>query len=73
MGNANGQDWKRQRSVANPVFHRAMPIEVFGQITKRMFESIEKQNNGGIVDMADYMRRYRMIVRDVAKKDSVFF
>ncbi|EPB83718.1 hypothetical protein HMPREF1544_09512 [Mucor circinelloides 1006PhL] len=60
MGNANGQDWKRQRSVANPVFHRAMPIEVFGQITKRMFESMDKLNNNDIVDMADYMKRYAL-------------
>lgn len=58
MGNANGQDWKRQRNVANPVFHRAMPIEVFGQITKRMFESMDKLDNDDIVDMADYMKRY---------------
>ncbi|KAL0140400.1 cytochrome P450 [Mucor lusitanicus] len=60
MGNANGQDWKRQRSVANPVFHRAMPIQVFGQITKRMFESMDKQANNDVVDMADYMRRYAL-------------
>ncbi|CEP06874.1 hypothetical protein [Parasitella parasitica] len=60
MGNANGQDWKRQRSVANPVFHRAMPIEVFGQITKRMFASMDKQNSGDIIDMAEYMRRYAL-------------
>jgi cytochrome P450 len=57
MGNASYKDWKRQRTVANPVFHRAMPIEVFGQITLKMFESIETQNPDGVIDAADYMRR----------------
>ncbi|KAK4522108.1 Fe-S cluster-binding ribosome biosynthesis protein [Mucor velutinosus] len=72
MGNANGQDWKRQRSVANPVFHRAMPIEVFGQITKRMFDSMDKQNNDDIVDMADYMRRHNFDMEAVTDSTSPY-
>lgn len=58
MGNASYKDWRRQRSVANPVFHRAMPIETFGQITLRMFESMDTYNPDGIIDAADYTRRY---------------
>lgn len=57
MGNASYKDWRRQRSVANPVFHRAMPIETFGQIATGMFESMDKYHPDGVVDAADYMRR----------------
>lgn len=60
MGNASYKDWKRQRTVANPVFHRAMPIETFGQITLKLFESIETQHPDGVIDAADYMRRYNL-------------
>lgn len=59
MGNANYKDWRRQRSVANPVFHRAMPVEIFGQIAARMFDKMDSQHVDGQVDVADYMRRYK--------------
>lgn len=58
MGNAGYKDWRRQRSVANPVFHRAMPVETFGQIALRMFQSMDKLNPDGKIDAADYTRRY---------------
>lgn len=61
MGNANYKDWRRQRSVANPVFHRAMPIETFGQIAIRMFQSMDQHSPDGVVDAADYMRRYEVM------------
>ncbi|KAI8391075.1 uncharacterized protein BYT42DRAFT_181187 [Radiomyces spectabilis] len=57
MGNANYDVWKRQRRVANPAFHRAMPVHVFGEITLRMFQAIDKQHSDGVIDAADYMRR----------------
>ncbi|GAA5805405.1 hypothetical protein HPULCUR_010921 [Helicostylum pulchrum] len=60
MGNANYKDWRRQRSVANPVFHRAMPVEIFGQIAARMFDKMDSQHVDGQVDVADYMRRYAL-------------
>ncbi|RCI04939.1 cytochrome P450-dit2 [Rhizopus stolonifer] len=60
MGNANHKDWRRQRGVANPVFHRAMPLDTFGQIASRMFKSMETQYPDGKVDVADYMRRYAL-------------
>ncbi|CEI87192.1 hypothetical protein RMCBS344292_01611 [Rhizopus microsporus] len=60
MGNASVAVWKRQRSVANPVFHRAMPIETFAQVVLRMFESIDKHDPNGVIDAVSYMKRYTL-------------
>ncbi|CDS08861.1 hypothetical protein LRAMOSA10222 [Lichtheimia ramosa] len=32
----NGSEWKTHRKIANPAFHRSMPIELFGKLTKKM-------------------------------------
>ncbi|KAI8150286.1 hypothetical protein BJV82DRAFT_662368 [Fennellomyces sp. T-0311] len=56
MGNSGYVDWRRQRRVANPVFHRSMPIQVFGNIVTTMFTSIDAEKTAD-VDFADYMRR----------------
>ena len=56
MGNSGYTEWRRQRRVANPVFHRAMPVHVFGNIVSTMFSSIDAENTTD-VDFADYMRR----------------
>ena len=56
MGNSGYSDWRRQRRVANPVFHRAMPIQVFGNIVATMFSAIDADESPD-VDFADYMRR----------------
>lgn len=58
MGNASVAVWKRQRSVANPIFHRAMPIETFAQVVLRMFKSIDKHDPNGVIDAVSYMKRY---------------
>ncbi|CEG83885.1 hypothetical protein RMATCC62417_17751 [Rhizopus microsporus] len=60
MGNASVAVWKRQRSVANPAFHRAMPVETFAQVVLRMFESIDKHDPDGVIDAVSYMKRYTL-------------
>jgi cytochrome P450 len=32
MAVLNGHEWKEQRKVANPAFHRSMPVKLFGSI-----------------------------------------
>lgn len=56
MGIANHTVWRRQRSVANHIFHRALPIEIFGQIAIRMFGTIDEYHSDGNVDIADYLK-----------------
>lgn len=59
LGTASYKDWRRQRGVVNPVFHRAMPVETFGNIVLRMFNKIDSNcYPDGQIDMADYTRRY---------------
>lgn len=60
MGNANNLDWRRQRRVANPIFHRALPVETFGQMASRMFAAMVAYGNNGIIDAADFMKRYAL-------------
>ena len=57
IGNANDDDWRRQRRVANPAFHRAMPVKVFGKIARIMIQTINTAHPDGRIDAADYMRR----------------
>ncbi|CDH59811.1 cytochrome p450 [Lichtheimia corymbifera JMRC:FSU:9682] len=38
----NGQDWKMHRKVANPAFHRSMPIDLFGKLTKKMIYAMDQ-------------------------------
>ncbi|KAI8380389.1 cytochrome P-450 cyp509A1 [Blakeslea trispora] len=55
----NGQRWKAQRKVANPAFHRAMPVKLFGELTSGLFEVIEKDGKS-IVDVSDLLERWTL-------------
>ncbi|ORY94873.1 cytochrome P-450 cyp509A1 [Syncephalastrum racemosum] len=37
----NGHNWKRHRKVANPAFHRSMPVELFGRLTHKLFRVMD--------------------------------
>ncbi|KAI8143754.1 cytochrome P450 [Fennellomyces sp. T-0311] len=37
----NGEQWKEQRKIMNPAFHRAMPVEAFGSVMPNVFKLIE--------------------------------
>ncbi|KAI8147944.1 cytochrome P450 [Fennellomyces sp. T-0311] len=56
----NGNAWKHQRMIANPVFHRAMPVDIFGRLAVKLFESIDLQE--GHVNFQDVIKRYTLDV-----------
>ncbi|KAI7873547.1 cytochrome P450, partial [Lichtheimia hyalospora FSU 10163] len=38
----NGHEWRAQRKIANPAFHRAMPVGLFGKLTQKVFNVIDQ-------------------------------
>jgi cholesterol 24(S)-hydroxylase len=54
----NGHAWKEQRKLANPAFHRSMPVALFGKLTQQLFSVIE--NNGGTAEMNDVMQKWTL-------------
>ncbi|OBZ81926.1 hypothetical protein A0J61_10026 [Choanephora cucurbitarum] len=42
VATTNGDVWKRQRKLINPVFHRAMPVKTFGRVMPRLFDRIDE-------------------------------
>ncbi|KAI8877924.1 cytochrome P450 [Backusella circina FSU 941] len=54
----SGDPWKKQRKVINPAFHRAMPLDMFGQLTIQMFDEMEKL--GDTIDFTDMMERFTL-------------
>jgi len=56
----NGDHWKRHRKIANPAFHRSLPVKLFGNLTQKLFEKFEADGNH--IDVHDYMQRYTLDV-----------
>lgn len=56
----NGAHWKRHRMIANPAFHRAMPVQLFGRLTQKLIEKFTTENYHVKVD--DYLRRFTLDV-----------
>ncbi|KAI8878901.1 cytochrome P450 [Backusella circina FSU 941] len=54
----NGHNWKEQRKLTNPAFHRSMPVALFGKLTQQLFSLIE--NNGGTAEMNDVMQKWTL-------------
>ncbi|CAO3625785.1 unnamed protein product [Mucor hiemalis] len=42
VGNLEGEVWKRHRKIMNPVFHRALPVNIFGQLSQKTFGIMEQ-------------------------------
>ncbi|CEP19504.1 hypothetical protein [Parasitella parasitica] len=62
---STGAEWKRQRRIANPAFHSAMPTNLFGQYTKKLFSSIAKSitsNDSSLVDLSSFFTNYTLDV-----------
>lgn len=55
---ANGHEWKSQRKIANPAFHRSMPVKLFGKLTQDMFKMMETM--GETVDISDLLHRWTL-------------
>jgi cytochrome P450 len=57
----NGAEWKKHRKVANPAFHRSMPVELFGQLTHKLFTAMDSPNvDYNAVDFHDLMTRWTL-------------
>ncbi|OAD75061.1 CYP509 protein, partial [Phycomyces blakesleeanus NRRL 1555(-)] len=57
---SNGSSWKTQRKIANPAFHRSLPVKLFGDMAKKMFQVMDKQDS--LVDITDLMERWTLDV-----------
>ncbi|KAG1050119.1 hypothetical protein G6F43_007586 [Rhizopus delemar] len=55
----SGPDWKRHRKIANLAFQRSMPVQLFGDLAKRMLRSMEKTEEDAI-DVNDLFRRFTL-------------
>ncbi|KAI8139907.1 cytochrome P-450 cyp509A1 [Fennellomyces sp. T-0311] len=55
----NGAHWKSQRMVANPAFHRSMPTELFGGLSKKLFSKIDSDMKSP-VDIHNLMMRWTL-------------
>ncbi|KAJ8659175.1 hypothetical protein O0I10_005214 [Lichtheimia ornata] len=38
----NGHEWKAQRKVANPAFHRSMPVELFAKLAQKTINVMDR-------------------------------
>ncbi|CAO0796787.1 unnamed protein product [Mucor circinelloides] len=52
----SGADWKRHKKIANPAFQRSMPVKIFGNLTIKMFETMESYDTNTI-DVLDLFER----------------
>lgn len=57
----SGKRWKHQRMVANPAFHRNMPVNLFGRLTQQVFTLID-ETGGENIDFSDLMKRFTLEV-----------
>jgi hypothetical protein len=45
--------------IANPAFHRSMPVKLFGRLCEKMMLRFEKEGEGlNNVDAANFLQRY---------------
>ncbi|KAG2175882.1 hypothetical protein INT44_000360 [Umbelopsis vinacea] len=58
MVSTNAHEWRKRRKIANPAFHRSMPVKTFSVLTSRMFEQIEKAD--GPVDVQNLLQRFTL-------------
>ncbi|KAI8143292.1 cytochrome P-450 cyp509A1 [Fennellomyces sp. T-0311] len=54
----NGKAWKHQRMIANPAFHRSMPIDLFGSLAVKLFKVMDSLE--GPIDFHDMMERWTL-------------
>lgn len=58
IGFLNGHDWKAQRKMANPAFHRSMPVKLFGELTVEMFKVMETM--GETINFSNLTERWTL-------------
>ncbi|KAG2183290.1 hypothetical protein INT43_006295 [Umbelopsis isabellina] len=63
----NGAEWKKHRMIANPAFHRHMPVKLFGKLCERMMSRFEIEEIGlSSVDISALMQRFTLDVIGLA-------
>ncbi|KAG2225674.1 hypothetical protein INT45_012146 [Circinella minor] len=68
----HGPQWKSQRSILNPAFHRSMPVKLFGELTQKLFAELDKEIDLGSVDVPDIMTRWTLDAIGIAGFDFDF-
>ncbi|KAJ2964876.1 hypothetical protein NQZ79_g334 [Umbelopsis isabellina] len=54
----NGSVWKKHRMIANPAFHRHMPVKLFGTLCEKVMTQFEMEGDGlSHVNIPDMMQR----------------
>ncbi|KAI9263215.1 cytochrome P450 [Phascolomyces articulosus] len=69
---ANGQQWKDQRKIANPAFSSTMPIELFGRLSKKLFNVIDRQLDEQPIDFYDLVKCWTLDSMGLAMFDFDF-
>ncbi|KAG2200780.1 hypothetical protein INT46_002171 [Mucor plumbeus] len=54
----SGAHWKAQRMIANPAFHRAQPIQLFGKLAQDLFAKMDTMVE--TVEVTDLMERWTL-------------
>ncbi|KAG2183246.1 hypothetical protein INT43_006250 [Umbelopsis isabellina] len=63
----NGSAWKKHRMIANPAFHRHMPIKLFGTLCEKMMVQFEMDGDGlSPVNIQEMMQRLTLDVIGLA-------
>ncbi|KAG2187290.1 hypothetical protein INT44_004975 [Umbelopsis vinacea] len=69
----NGSVWKKHRTIANPAFHRSMPVRMFGKQCEKMMVAFEKEGDGLVnVDVPKLLQRFTLDVIGLAAFDYNF-
>ncbi|PHZ09308.1 cytochrome P450 [Rhizopus microsporus ATCC 52813] len=56
----SGHQWKKQRALMNPVFHRSMPIKAIDEGVKALFSVIDKNNTN--INVTTMMQHFTLDV-----------
>ncbi|CDH56612.1 cytochrome p450 [Lichtheimia corymbifera JMRC:FSU:9682] len=57
----NGAGWKAHRKIANPAFHRSMPIELFGTLCqKSLTKMMDELDDDGNIDFYNIAERFTL-------------
>ncbi|CAM0143053.1 unnamed protein product [Umbelopsis sp. WA50703] len=63
----NGAHWKKHRMIANPAFHRHMPVKLFGKLCEKMIQRFETEDDGlSNVNVRVLMQRFTLDVIGLA-------